>query len=98
MCIERVRLCASYMLLNRICIIVRQIYKLCLDEIPLLLHANQTDFKELLNTEWLVKLMFFTDTTIHLNTLSKKFQGHGQTIEIIFVLIKGFEIKIDIFI
>lgn len=42
--------------------------------------------------------MFFTDLTLHLNTLNKKLQGRGKTIEVMFGLIKGFEIKIDMFI
>ena len=70
----------------------------CLDEIRLFLHDNKTEFKELYNTEWLAKLMFFTDLTLHLNTLNKKLQGRGKTIEVMFGLIKGFEIKIDMFI
>ncbi|XP_025203226.1 zinc finger BED domain-containing protein 5-like [Melanaphis sacchari] len=70
----------------------------CLDEIRLFLHDNKTEFKELYNTEWLVKLMFFTDLTLHLNTLNKKLQGRGKTIKVMFGLIKGFEMKIDMFI
>jgi len=38
------------------------------------------------------------DLTLHLNTLNKKLQGRGKTIEVMFGLIKGFEIKIDMFI
>jgi hypothetical protein len=70
----------------------------CLDEIRLFLHDNKTEFKELYNTEWLAKLMFFTDLTLHLNTLNKKLQGREKTIEVMFGFIKGFEIKIDMFI
>ncbi|KAE9536184.1 hypothetical protein AGLY_007407 [Aphis glycines] len=70
----------------------------CLNEIRLFLHDNKIEFKELYNTEWLAKLMFFTDLTLHLNTLNKKLQGRGKTIEVIFGLVKGFEIKIDMFV
>lgn len=70
----------------------------CLDEIRLFLHDNKTEFKELYNTKWLTKLMFFTDVTLHLNTLNKKLQGRGKTIEVMFGLIKAFEIKIYMFI
>lgn len=54
----------------------------CLGEIRLFLHDNKTGFKELYNTECLTKLMFFTDVTLHLNTLNKKLQGRRKTIEI----------------
>jgi hypothetical protein len=37
--------------------------------------------------------MFFTDITLYLNILNKKFQGRGKTTKVIFGLIKGFEIK-----
>lgn len=60
----------------------------CLDEIRLFLCDNKTEFKELCNTVWLTKSMFFTDVTLHLNTLNKKLQGCGKTIEIMFGLIK----------
>lgn len=43
-----------------------------LDDIRLFLHRNKTEFTELYNTEWLTKLIFFTDVTLHLNTLNKK--------------------------
>jgi len=42
--------------------------------------------------------MFFTDLILHLNTLNKKLQGREKTIEVMFGLIRGFEIKIDMFI
>jgi len=60
-------------------------------------HDNKTEFKELYNTEWLAKLIFFTDLTLHLNTLNKKLQGRRKTIEVMFELIKGFQIKIYVY-
>lgn len=57
---------------------------------------NMDNFKELYNTEWVTKLMFFMDITLHLNYL-KKLQGHGKTIELMFGLIKRFECKLGIF-
>lgn len=68
----------------------------CLHEIGLFLYDYKTEFKELYYTEWLTKLMFLTDVTLHWNTLNKKLQGRGKTIEVMFWLSKGFEIKIDI--
>lgn len=70
----------------------------CLEEIRLFLDGlKRDDFKELYNTEWLTKLMFFADITLHLNVLNKKLQGRGKTMEVMFGLIKGFECKLDIF-
>lgn len=57
----------------------------------------KTDFKELYDTEWLTKLMFFTDITLHFNVLNTKLQGRGKTVEVMFGLIQGFGIKLDVF-
>lgn len=64
-----------------------------MDEIQLfLLEYNNADFIELVDIEWLTKLMFFTDLALHLNTLNKKLQTRGKRIEI------WTEIKLDIFV
>lgn len=43
---------------------------------------NYDDFKELYDTEYLTKLMFSTDVTLHLNDLNKKLLGLGKTIKV----------------
>lgn len=71
----------------------------CLDEIRLFLNNENLieKFNQILNTEWVLKLMFFTDLCSHLNELNLKLQGSHKTIIIIFDIIIAFKNKLEIF-
>ena len=47
--------------------------------------------------DWLCKLMFLADITIHLNDLNLRLQGQGQTVLELFEHWKGIASKLDIF-
>lgn len=71
----------------------------CLEEVRLfLINENLIEkYNELLDLEWLSKLMFFTDLCVHLNELNIKLQGVNKTIIVMFDLIKAFQAKLQIF-
>jgi len=69
----------------------------CVDEIRLFLDSNKQQFTELTNVDWLSRLMFFTDLSLHLNEVNVKLQGSGKTVDIMFDIIKAFEGKLKIF-
>jgi hypothetical protein len=70
----------------------------CLHEIRLFLSDNQNNYVELTDLNWLCNLMFFTDFCLHLNELNLKLQGTGKSLDFMFSLIKGFEVKLNVFI
>jgi len=45
-----------------------------------------------------VQFKFFTDNCLHLNELSLKLQGAVKFLDFMFHLIKGFEVKLNLFI
>ena len=47
--------------------------------------------------KWLVKLMFLADNTTHLNELSLRLQGTGQTVMCLFEVWKGFVSKLNVY-
>lgn len=69
----------------------------CLEEIRLFLDSSEQQFAELTDIDWLNKLMFFADFTLHLNELNVKLQGTGKTIDVMFDIIKSFEMKLRIY-
>ena len=52
----------------------------CFDEIKILLSVKGQDYPELEDRDWIVKLMFLSDITKHLNDLSLLLQGAGKTV------------------
>ncbi|KAJ3601181.1 hypothetical protein NHX12_032154 [Muraenolepis orangiensis] len=52
----------------------------CFDAIKAFLAEKGQDYPELEDEKWVVKLMFLTDITGHLNKLNLKLQGAGQTV------------------
>ncbi|XDV12097.1 hypothetical protein PO909_000834 [Leuciscus waleckii] len=52
----------------------------CFDAIKAFLAEKGQDYPELQDEEWVVKLMFLTDITGHLNELNLRLQGAGQTV------------------
>lgn len=71
----------------------------CLDEIRLFLHNEKVmeQYSQLLDVEWVCKLMFFTDLCLHLNDLNVKLQGINKTIIVMFDLIEAFSVKLQVF-
>ncbi|KAJ3585356.1 hypothetical protein NHX12_014077 [Muraenolepis orangiensis] len=62
-----------------------------------LLAENGQDYPELEDEKWVVKLMFLTDITGHLNELNLKLQGAGQTVLDMFDTWKAFVGKLAVF-
>ncbi|KAF7651933.1 hypothetical protein LDENG_00103680 [Lucifuga dentata] len=52
----------------------------CIDVIRAILAEKQLNYPDLTDETWLVKLMFLTDITGHLNTFNLQLQGAGQTV------------------
>jgi hypothetical protein len=69
----------------------------CLDEIRMFMDDNKQKYLELTDVDWLSRLMFFTDFTLHLNELNTKLQGFGKTVDEAFDIITAFEKKLTIF-
>ena len=71
----------------------------CLDEIIIFLTTKKIieKYKELLDSQWILKLMFFTDLCLHVNELNTGLAGRNKTIIIMFDLIKAFEAKLRVF-
>ena len=71
----------------------------CLDEIIIFLTTEKIieKFKELFDSQWILKLMFFTDLCLHVNELNTGLQGRNKTIIIMFDLIKAFKAKLQNF-
>eukprot|EP00064_Thunnus_orientalis_P004584 superscaffoldBa00000419_g4596 len=56
----------------------------CFDTIKAFLIEKQQDYPELEDEKWLVKLMFLTDITGHLNKFNLRLQGAGQKVLLLF--------------
>ncbi len=69
----------------------------CFEEIHLFLTDKKFDCKDLSDSAWIYKLMFFADFCSHLNILNVKLQGSGKTLDVMFDNIKAFEIKLSVF-
>ena len=69
----------------------------CLDEIRMFMDDNKQTYLDLTDVDWLSRLMFFTDFTLHLNELNTKLQGFGKTVDEAFDIITAFEKKLKIF-
>ncbi|KAJ3584302.1 hypothetical protein NHX12_014798 [Muraenolepis orangiensis] len=69
----------------------------CFDAIKAILAEKGHDNPELEDEKWVVKLMFLTDITGHLNKLNLKLQGAGQTVLDMFDTWKAFVGKLAIF-
>ncbi|KAJ3588231.1 hypothetical protein NHX12_011825 [Muraenolepis orangiensis] len=67
------------------------------DAIKAFLAEKGQDYPELEDEKWVVKLMFLTDITGHLNKLNLKLQGAGQTVLDMFDTWKAFVGKLAIF-
>ena len=70
-----------------------------MDEIIIFLTTEKIieKYKELFDSQWILKLMFFTDLCLHVNELNTGLQGRNKTIIIMFDLIKAFEAKLQVF-
>ena len=71
----------------------------CLDEIMIFLTTEKIieKYKELFDSQWILRLMFFTNLCLHVNELNTGLQGRNKTIIIMFDLIKAFEAKLQVF-
>lgn len=69
----------------------------CLDEIRMFMDDNKQKCSELTDIEWLSRLMFFTDFSLHLNEVNAKLQGFGRTVDEAFQNLKAFETKLKIY-
>jgi len=69
----------------------------CLDEIRMFMDDNKQKYLELTDVDWLSRLMFFTDFTVHLNEPNTKLQGFGKNVDEAFDIITAFEKKLKIF-
>ena len=68
----------------------------CLVEIKVFLIGQGKAYPELEEENWLVKLMFLVDITMHLNKLNLRLQGPGKTVICLFEAWKGFVAKLDV--
>ena len=69
----------------------------CRVEIKAFLIGQGKAYPELEEENWLVKLMFLMDITIHLNELNLRLQGSGKTVIGLFEAWKGFVAKLDVY-
>ena len=69
----------------------------CLVEIKAFLIGQGKAYPELEEENWLVKLMFLVDITMHLNELNLCLQGPGKTVIGLFEAWKGFVVKLDVY-
>ncbi|XP_066135745.1 protein FAM200C-like [Saccopteryx bilineata] len=70
----------------------------CLSEIRTFLEMKNIEHPELANTEWLLKFYYLVDMTEHLNQLSVKMQGVGNTVLSLQQAMFAFENKLELFI
>ena len=70
-----------------------------MDEIIIFLTTEKIieKYKKLFDSQWILKLMFFTDLCLHVNELNTGLQGRNKTIIVMFDLIKAFEAKLRVF-
>ena len=69
----------------------------CLVEIKAFLIEQGKAYPELEDENWLVKLMFLVNITMHLNELNLRLQGPGKTVIGLFEAWKGFVAKLDVY-
>lgn len=51
----------------------------------------------LTDLNWLYKLMGFTELYLYLNELNFKLQGTGKSLDLVFSIVKIFEVKLNVF-
>ena len=69
----------------------------CLVEIKAFLIEQGKAYPKLQEENWLVKLMFLVDITMHPNELNLRLQGPGKTVIGFFEAWKGFVAKLDVY-
>lgn len=69
----------------------------CFDEIKIFLTEKGQDYPELEDRDWIVKLMFLSDITTHLNDLNLRLQGAGQTLMDLYDAWKAFVAKLAVY-
>lgn len=69
----------------------------CFDEIKIFLTEKGQDYPELEDSDWIVKLMFLSDITTHLNDLNLRLQGAGQTLMDLYDSWKAFVAKLAVY-
>ena len=69
----------------------------CLVEIKAFLIGQEKVYPELEEENWLVKLMFFEDITMHLNEPNLRLQAPGKTVIGLFKAWKGFVSKLHVY-
>ena len=69
----------------------------CLVEIKAFLIEQGKAYPELEEENWLVKLMFLVDITMHLNKLCFRLQGPEKTVIGLSEALKGFVAKLDVY-
>ena len=69
----------------------------CFTEITEFLNRKGENYPELQCDDWVVKLMFLTDITAHLNDLNVRLQGAGHTLLSYYDAWHGFVSKLEIF-
>ncbi|KAJ3581211.1 hypothetical protein NHX12_016914 [Muraenolepis orangiensis] len=79
------------------CVKVLERFVGCFDAIKAFLAEKGQDYPELEDEKWVMKLMFLTDITGHLNELNLKLQGAGQTVLDMFDTWKAFVGKLAVF-
>ena len=58
---------------------VLKCFVVCLKEVKTFLDSKGLNYSQLEQAEWLEKLHFIVDMTVHLNTLNTALQGRGHT-------------------
>lgn len=69
----------------------------CFDEIKVFLSEKGQDYPELEDGDWIVKLMFLSDITKHLNEFNLLLQGAGKTVLDLYDTWKAFVAKLAIY-
>ena len=69
----------------------------CLVEIKVFLIGQGKAYPELVEENWLAKLIFLVDITIHLNKLNLRLQHPGKTVIGLFEAWKSFVAKLDVY-
>ena len=69
----------------------------CLVGIKAFLIGQEKAYPELKEENWLVKLMFLVDITMHLNEPNLRLQSPGKTVIGLFEAWKGFVAKLDVY-
>ena len=69
----------------------------CFDEIKIVLSEKGQDYLEPEDRDWIVKLMFLSDITKHLNDLSLFLQDAGKTVMDLYDTWKAFIAKLAVY-